>query len=110
MIARRAGPGAVQVLQTCPLIFLFFPSPWGHSFSVYCGSLIFVYFSPATNTEGERDNMLPPGLGKPPPLLPTPPGPPQTQSAAGAGGSMSDHQPTTSGALLPSPGVTYKTI
>ncbi|KAF3689138.1 Nuclear receptor coactivator 5 [Channa argus] len=57
----------------------------------------------ASSTEGERGNMLPPGLGKPPPLLPTPPGPPQLQSAAG-GGPMVDHSPPTPAPLLPSPG------
>ncbi|XP_042352740.1 nuclear receptor coactivator 5 [Plectropomus leopardus] len=59
----------------------------------------------ATNTEGERDNMLPPGLGKPPPLLPTPPGPPQLQSAGGP--MMEPHPPPTP--LLPSPGSYPKT-
>lgn len=47
--------------------------------------------------------MLPPGLGKPPPLLPTPPGPPQLQSGS-AGGSMVNHSPSTPAPLLPSPG------
>lgn len=49
--------------------------------------------------------MLPPGLGKPPPLLPTPPGPPQPQSAGG-GGPMVDHSPPSPAPLLPSPGGT----
>ncbi|XP_040895092.1 nuclear receptor coactivator 5 [Toxotes jaculatrix] len=62
----------------------------------------------ASNTEGERGNMLPPGLGKPPPLLPTPPGPPQPQSAAGAG-PMVDHSPPPPVPLLPSPGSYPKT-
>ncbi|KAL7401996.1 hypothetical protein ABVT39_007855 [Epinephelus coioides] len=61
-----------------------------------------------SNTEGERDNMLPPGLGKPPPLLPTPPGPPQLQTAAGAGGPMMEHHPPPV-PLLPSPGSYPKT-
>ncbi|XP_076589594.1 uncharacterized protein LOC143322345 [Chaetodon auriga] len=61
----------------------------------------------ASNTEGERGNMLPPGLGKPPPLLPTPPGPPQLQSPVGAGGPMMDHPPPAP--LLPSPGSYPKT-
>ncbi|KAM3609267.1 uncharacterized protein V6R79_012041 [Siganus canaliculatus] len=60
-------------------------------------------YSQATHTEGERDNMLPPGLGKPPPLLPTPPGPPQLQSTSSAGGALLDH-PTPRAPLLPSPG------
>ncbi|XP_034390772.1 nuclear receptor coactivator 5 [Cyclopterus lumpus] len=62
----------------------------------------------ASNTEGQRGNMLPPGLGKPPPLLPTPPGPPQPQSAAGAGGPLMDH-PLQPAPLLPSPGSYPKT-
>ncbi|XP_008298948.1 nuclear receptor coactivator 5 isoform X2 [Stegastes partitus] len=56
----------------------------------------------ASNTEGERGNMLPPGLGKPPPLLPTPPGPPPPQS--GSGGPMVDLPPPPPVPLLPSPG------
>ncbi|XP_068595835.1 nuclear receptor coactivator 5 isoform X2 [Brachionichthys hirsutus] len=55
----------------------------------------------ATNAEGERGNMLPPGLGKPPPLLPTPPVPPQPQSAAEAG--MMELSTPPRPALLPSP-------
>ncbi|XP_022605576.1 nuclear receptor coactivator 5-like [Seriola dumerili] len=55
-----------------------------------------------SNIEGERGNMLPPGLGNPPPLLPTPPGPPQPQSAGG-GGPMVDHSPPPPAPLLPSP-------
>ncbi|XP_051237007.1 nuclear receptor coactivator 5 isoform X2 [Dicentrarchus labrax] len=62
-----------------------------------------------SNTEGERGNMLPPGLGKPPPLLPTPPGPPQLQSGPGAGGSMMDHNASSPSPLLPSPGSYPKT-
>uniref|UniRef100_G3NDN7 Si:ch211-216l23.2 n=1 Tax=Gasterosteus aculeatus aculeatus TaxID=481459 RepID=G3NDN7_GASAC len=61
-----------------------------------------------SNTEGQRGNMLPPGLGKPPPLLPTPPGPPQPQSAADAGGSLMDHA-LAPAPLLPSPGSYPKT-
>ncbi|XP_010750320.3 nuclear receptor coactivator 5 [Larimichthys crocea] len=60
-----------------------------------------------SNTEGERGNMLPPGLGKPPPLLPTPPGPPQPQSAGGA--PMMDHNPPPPTPLLPPPGSYPKT-
>uniref|UniRef100_UPI0037E81BEB nuclear receptor coactivator 5 n=1 Tax=Semicossyphus pulcher TaxID=241346 RepID=UPI0037E81BEB len=63
----------------------------------------------ATNTEGQRGNMLPPGLGKPPPLLPTPPGPPQPQSSAGGGGPMMDHPSPSPSPLLPSPGSYPKT-
>ncbi|XP_029379785.1 nuclear receptor coactivator 5 [Echeneis naucrates] len=62
----------------------------------------------ASNTEGERGNMLPPGLGKPPPLLPTPPGPPQPQSGAGAG-PMLNHSPPPPAPLLPSPASYPKT-
>ncbi|XP_037624249.1 nuclear receptor coactivator 5 [Sebastes umbrosus] len=60
----------------------------------------------ASHTEGDRGKMLPPGLGKPPPLLPTPPGPPQPQSAAG--GLMMNH-PLPPAPLLPSPGSYPKT-
>lgn len=62
------------------------------------------FLSSASSTEGERGNMLPPGLGKPPPLLPTPPGPPQPQSATGAVGPMGNHSPPPPVPLLPSPG------
>lgn len=48
--------------------------------------------------------MLPPGLGKPPPLLPTPPGPPQSQSGDREDGPMMDLPPPTRPPLLPSPG------
>lgn len=48
--------------------------------------------------------MLPPGLGKPPPLLPTPPGPPQLQSTGGVGGPMVDLPTPQRTPLLPSPG------
>lgn len=56
----------------------------------------------ACNAEGLRGSMLPPGLGKPPPLLPTPPGPP-SQNPTGA----ADH-PSPS-PLLPPPGSYPKT-
>ncbi|KAL3061990.1 hypothetical protein OYC64_010000 [Pagothenia borchgrevinki] len=59
----------------------------------------------ASHAEGKRGNMLPPGLGKPPPLLPTPPGLLQPQSSAGAG-PMMNHSPAP---LLPSPGSYPKT-
>ncbi|XP_022061848.1 nuclear receptor coactivator 5 isoform X2 [Acanthochromis polyacanthus] len=61
----------------------------------------------ASNTEGERGNMLPPGLGKPPPLLPTPPGPPPPQP--GTGGPMMDLPPPPPAPLLPTPGSNPKT-
>ncbi|XP_047453417.1 nuclear receptor coactivator 5 isoform X2 [Mugil cephalus] len=48
------------------------------------------------------------GLGKPPPLLPTPPGPPQP-SATVSGGSMLDHSPSPPAPLLPLPGSHPKT-
>ncbi|KAM8750671.1 uncharacterized protein AB9X84_012475 [Acanthopagrus schlegelii] len=63
----------------------------------------------ASNTEGERGNMLPPGLGKPPPLLPTPPGPPQSQSGDREDGPMMDLPQPTRPPLLPSPGSYPKT-
>ncbi|XP_030222840.1 nuclear receptor coactivator 5 isoform X1 [Gadus morhua] len=37
----------------------------------------------ASTTDGKRGNMLPPGLGKPPPLLPTPPSAPLTLPGPG---------------------------
>ncbi|CAL8262509.1 unnamed protein product [Merluccius merluccius] len=37
----------------------------------------------ASTAEGERGSMLPPGLGKPPPLLPTPPTAPLPQPGSG---------------------------
>lgn len=49
--------------------------------------------------------MLPPGLGKPPPLLPTPSGPPQPQPTSLAGGPMGDHSASSPVPLLPSPGL-----
>uniref|UniRef100_UPI003AAFDDAF nuclear receptor coactivator 5 isoform X1 n=1 Tax=Centroberyx gerrardi TaxID=166262 RepID=UPI003AAFDDAF len=67
----------------------------------------------ASTIEGERGNMLPPGLGKPPPLLPTPPGPPQPQPGPGAAGPLPeplvDHPPPQPTPLLPSPGSYPKT-
>ncbi|XP_060932331.1 nuclear receptor coactivator 5 [Limanda limanda] len=60
----------------------------------------------ASNNEGEKGSMLPPGLGKPPPLLPTPPGPPQPQPGDGP---MMDHSPPPRPPLLPSPGSYPKT-
>ena len=41
----------------------------------------------ASTTDGKRGNMLPPGLGKPPPLLPTPPSAPLTLPV-GPGGPL----------------------
>ncbi|XP_041853067.1 nuclear receptor coactivator 5 isoform X2 [Melanotaenia boesemani] len=63
----------------------------------------------ASNPEGDRPNMLPPGLGKPPPLLPTPPGPPQPLSGSLAGGSVDDLSAPAPVPLLPSPGSFSKT-
>ncbi|XP_006795872.1 nuclear receptor coactivator 5 [Neolamprologus brichardi] len=57
----------------------------------------------ASNSEGEKGIMLPPGLGKPPPLLPTPSGPPQPQPASLTGGPMGDHASPSPVPLLPSP-------
>ncbi|CAN9499474.1 unnamed protein product [Ophioblennius macclurei] len=59
----------------------------------------------ASSSEGERGKILPSGLGKPPPLLPTPPGPPQ----GGPGGPMGDHPQPAPVPLLPSPGSYPKT-
>ncbi|XP_013879060.1 nuclear receptor coactivator 5 [Austrofundulus limnaeus] len=58
----------------------------------------------ALDTEEDKGDMLPPGLGKPPPLLPTPPGPAPLQSASFVGGSLLDHSPPTPAPLLPTPG------
>lgn len=76
-------------------VLIFFPI----SYSI----LILLLLPLASSSEGERGNMLPPGLGKPPPLLPTPPGPPQP-SATVSGGSMLDHSPSPPAPLLPLPG------
>nr|XP_020460060.1 nuclear receptor coactivator 5-like [Monopterus albus] len=61
----------------------------------------------ASSTEGERGNKVPPGLGKPPPLLPTPSGTPQPQSAVGGPPMVERSSPPTP--LLPSPGSYPKT-
>ncbi|XP_034032866.1 nuclear receptor coactivator 5 [Thalassophryne amazonica] len=60
----------------------------------------------ATNTKGEKGNALPRSLGKPPPLLPTPPGPPQLLCATDAADDLlglEDSLPQPS-PLLPLPG------
>lgn len=54
--------------------------------------------------------MLPPGLGKPPPLLPTPSGPPQPQPASLTGGPMGDHASPSPVPLLPSPGLGFPSL
>lgn len=54
----------------------------------------------ASNCDGERRSAASSGLGKPPPLLPTPPGPPQIQNSSV--GLMGDHPPPVP--LLSSPG------
>jgi hypothetical protein len=69
----------------------------------------------ASTAEGARGNMLPPGLGKPPPLLPTPVGPPQLQSGSGSGSvgllaeALADHSPSQPTPLLGSSGSYPKT-
>ncbi|KAG7522800.1 hypothetical protein JOB18_030868 [Solea senegalensis] len=56
----------------------------------------------ASNTEGERGSLLlTSGQGKPPPLLPTPPGPPLCDLEEGP---LMDHNLPTRPPLLPSPG------
>ncbi|XP_037538506.1 nuclear receptor coactivator 5 [Nematolebias whitei] len=60
----------------------------------------------ALDTVESKGDMVPPGLGKPPPLLPTPPGPPQPQSASLAGGSLIDL--SSPAPLLPTPGTFLK--
>ncbi|XP_047236702.1 nuclear receptor coactivator 5 [Girardinichthys multiradiatus] len=62
----------------------------------------------ALDDEDDKGNMIPPGLGKPPPLLPTPPGPTQPQSASVAG-SIGERSPPASVGLLPTPGTFTKT-
>lgn len=63
----------------------------------------FSLFCPAFKAEGERGNILPPGLRKPPPLLPTPPRPPPPQSKSEVDAAM-DVPPGSRAPLLPSPG------
>ncbi|XP_054906825.1 nuclear receptor coactivator 5 [Poeciliopsis prolifica] len=60
----------------------------------------------ALGDEDDKGNMIPPGLGKPPPLLPTPPGPPPQSASLG---SLGDHSPPVSVGLLPTPGSFPKT-
>ncbi|MEQ2283772.1 hypothetical protein AMECASPLE_015006, partial [Ameca splendens] len=62
----------------------------------------------ALDDEDDKGNMIPPGLGKPPPLLPTPPGPTQPQSASVSGSIGERSQPASVG-LLPTPGTFTKT-
>ncbi|XP_061630889.1 nuclear receptor coactivator 5 [Phyllopteryx taeniolatus] len=61
----------------------------------------------ASNNGEQKGKMLPSGLGKPPPLLPTPLGPPQCASEAGR--PLLDRSPPTLMPLLPSPGSYPKT-
>lgn len=68
------------------------------------------FISSASNSEGEKGIMLPPGLGKPPPLLPTPSGPPQPQPASLTGGPMGDHASPSPVPLLPSPGLGFPSL
>uniref|UniRef100_A0A1A8EKI1 Nuclear receptor coactivator 5 n=1 Tax=Nothobranchius korthausae TaxID=1143690 RepID=A0A1A8EKI1_9TELE len=56
----------------------------------------------ALDTEVEKGEMVPSGLGKPPPLLPTPPGP--TQPAPLQGGSLLEFSQPSPAPLLPTPG------
>uniref|UniRef100_A0A8C7Z0F7 Nuclear receptor coactivator 5-like n=1 Tax=Oryzias sinensis TaxID=183150 RepID=A0A8C7Z0F7_9TELE len=58
-----------------------------------------------SNAEADGGNASPSGLGKPPPLLPTPPRPLQPQPA----GLMGEHSPSLPLPLLPSPGSHLKT-
>lgn len=59
----------------------------------------FVLLCPAFKAEGDRGSILPTGLRKPPPLLPTPPQP-KTDVDAGAADTPSGSRAP----LLPSPG------
>ncbi|KAM6937963.1 nuclear receptor coactivator 5 [Xenentodon cancila] len=61
----------------------------------------------AVNAESDKDNVLPQGLGKPPPLLPTPAGPSQLQSLSVGGGPLGTPSPPVP--LLPTPGSHPKT-
>ncbi|KAM9375483.1 nuclear receptor coactivator 5 [Pholidichthys leucotaenia] len=63
----------------------------------------------ASTTEGEVGSVIPPGPGKPPPLLPTPPGPPELLSANVGGGSMVGLSQSQPAPLLPLPGTHLKT-
>ncbi|XP_077371977.1 nuclear receptor coactivator 5 isoform X1 [Festucalex cinctus] len=56
----------------------------------------------ASNSGEQKDTVLSSGLGKPPPLLPTPLGPPQCVSEAGR--PLLDCSPPTPMPLLPTPG------
>ncbi|MEQ2178803.1 hypothetical protein GOODEAATRI_017954 [Goodea atripinnis] len=68
----------------------------------------YLFSALALDDEDDKGNMIPPGLGKPPPLLPTPPGPTQPQSASVAG-SIGERSPPASVGLLPTPGTFTKT-
>lgn len=61
----------------------------------------------AANGGGEKANTLSTVQRKPPPLLPTPPGPPLVDIA---GGSLTDNCPPARPPLLPSPGQTSTSI
>ncbi|XP_061578302.1 nuclear receptor coactivator 5 [Cololabis saira] len=61
----------------------------------------------AFNSEGDKDNALPQGLGKPPPLLPTPTGPSPLQALSVGGGPLGAPSPPVP--LLPTPGSHPKT-
>ncbi|XP_057693713.1 nuclear receptor coactivator 5 [Corythoichthys intestinalis] len=65
-------------------------------------------FLRASNDREQKCNILPSGLGKPPPLLPTPLEPPQCASEAGRP-PLLDCTPPTPMPLLPSPGSFPKT-
>lgn len=62
-----------------------------------------LFFCAAFKAEGERGNILPPGLRKPPPLLPTPPRPPLPLSKSEVDAAM-DVPSGSRAPLLPSPG------
>ncbi|KAF6722074.1 Nuclear receptor coactivator 5 [Oryzias melastigma] len=62
-----------------------------------------------SNVEVDGGNASPSTLGKPPPLLPTPPRPLQPQSASLAGSLLGEHSPSLPLPLLPSPGSHLKT-
>uniref|UniRef100_A0A8C5HWT2 Nuclear receptor coactivator 5-like n=1 Tax=Gouania willdenowi TaxID=441366 RepID=A0A8C5HWT2_GOUWI len=66
---------ALQDVRACgsPLCILVEPRNVALS---SCTVIIFSESLKTSNSDAEKLNKLPPGLGKPPPLLPTPPGPP----------------------------------
>lgn len=81
---------------------------WGsYSLNKWLQFAVFSFSALALGDEDDKGNMIPPGLGKPPPLLPTPPGPPPQSASIG---SLGDHSPPVSVGLLPTPGQDCKQL